>query len=372
MRRARDDLVVLVLNAGSSTFKWTLLNGGDRKLLKTGNEAWQGTELERHVEQIHAVLHGLSGFDAVGHRVVHGGARFRAATLIDPAVRADLEALVTLDPLHMRPALAAIDGVSAEFPEVSQVAAFDTSFHARLPEAAAGYPLPFEWTERWGLRRYGFHGLSLEYSVAQTQRLLDRLPARLIICHLGSGCSITAVADGKSIDTTMGFSPLEGVMMATRSGSVDPGLLLHLQLHCGVSVEELGDVLANRSGLLGVSGVSGDLRRLLAVEQTAPRAKIAYEQFIWSLRRAVGQMAGVLGGVDGLVFTGGIGENNARVRAEVAATLAFAGLRLQGDDAASVADRIISAPESTVKVLVIHAREDLVILAEVLRHTAGR
>jgi acetate kinase len=284
-------------------------------------------------------------------------------------VRAELEAIAALDDLHMRPALAGIDAVTADFPAVTQVAAFDTAFHASLPEAAAGYALPFAWSERWGLRRFGFHGLSVQHAVGRARALLDRVPERAIVCHLGSGCSITAVANGRSVDTTMGFTPLEGVMMGTRSGSVDPGLLLYLLGSCGVSVDELGDVLEHQSGLQGVSGRSGDLRDILAAATTGDaRARRAYEQFVWSLRRAVGAMAGVLGGVDAIVFTGGIGENSAPVRRDVARALAFTGLRLAGETASSgAADRLISTPESPVAALLVHAREDLVILGEVVR-----
>jgi acetate kinase len=200
------------------------------------------------------------------------------------------------------------------------------------------------------------------------------MPPRMVVCHLGSGCSITAVASGRSVDTTMGFTPLDGVMMATRAGSVDPGLLLHLQERCGVGVEALRDALTRRSGLLGVSGVSADLRQVLAAADAgSARARLAYERFVWSLRRAVGAMAAVLGGVDALVFTGGIGENDGRVRADVAAALAFTGLRLAADepggapDGAALLDRSIAAADSRVAALLVHAREDLVVLAETLR-----
>jgi acetate kinase len=353
---------VLVLNAGSSTLKWTLLDG-NAATLEAGTEEWAAAELERRGEQLRALLRRIPRFDAVGHRVVHGGTRFVFSTVIDPEVRRELDELASLDRLHMLPALAGIDAVSAEFPAVTQVAAFDTAFHATLPEAAAGYALPFEWSERWSLRRFGFHGLSVQYSVEQARRLLGVTPAKMIVCHLGSGCSITAVADGKSLDTTMGFTPLEGVMMATRSGSVDPGLLLYLQARCGVGVDELRDALANRSGLLGVSGVSGDLRKVMAAD--SPRARLAYDRFIWTLRRAVGSMAGVLGGLDALVFTGGIGENSEPVRRDVLSALAFLGLR--PEDRTGTGDRLISSADSRVSALLIHAREDLVILGEVLR-----
>ena len=359
---------VLVLNAGSSTLKWSVLEGAAGTTVNGGSLDWQGEPAQR-AAQLQATLRSLSGFKAVGHRIVHGGTEFRSAVVIDARVRGALGALQGLDPLHMQPALAGIDAVSEEFPSVAQVAAFDTAFHASMPEAAAGYALPYEWSERWGLRRFGFHGLSASYSVSRVQALLGRTPAKLIICHLGSGCSVTAVADGRSVDTTMGFTPLEGVMMATRSGSVDPGLLLYLQLHHGVSAAELSATLEERSGLLGVSGVSSDLRRVLEAEAAGVvRARLAYERFVIGLRRAVGAMSGVLGGVDALVFTGGIGENSERVRADVAAALLFAGLRLdQGRAKASSGDAQISAPDSRVATFVIRAREDLVILEEVRR-----
>ncbi len=359
---------VLVLNAGSSTLKWALLDGRDGSTppvtIAEDSEEWSAPELARRGDQVRATLRRLGRFDAVGHRVVHGGEKFRSAVVVDEKIRAELEELAALDELHMRPALAGLDAVSAEFPSLPQVAAFDTSFHATLPAAAAGYALPFEWSERFGLRRFGFHGLSVQHSVARAEKLLGRAPEKLIVCHLGSGCSITAVAGGKSLDTTMGFTPLDGVMMATRSGAVDPGLLLHLQARCGVGLDELRDALTARSGLLGVSGVSSDLRRVL--ESDSPRARLAYEEFVWSLKRAVGAMAAVLDGADAIVFTGGVGEHSARVRGDVAAALRFAGLRLDDRDGAS-GDRKISAADSRVAALIIHAREDLVILDEVVR-----
>jgi acetate kinase len=363
---------VLVLNAGSSTLKWTLLARATRAALGSGSLDWQGGTRER-TAQLQATLAAVLGFTAVGHRIVHGGERFRSAVVIDAQVRRALGELQSLDPLHMQPALAGIDAVSAAFPQVVQVGAFDTAFHAGLPEAAAGYALPHEWSVRWGLRRFGFHGLSAAYSLERVRVLLGRTPPKLIICHLGSGCSVTAVADGHSVDTTMGFTPLEGVMMATRSGSVDPGLLLHLLLHRGVSAEELFTALEDRSGLLGVSGVSADLRKVLeAADAGVPRARLAYERFVLFLRRAVGAMSGVLGGVDALVFTGGIGENSARVRADVVPALAASGLCLDASrEVPSAQDVRISAPGSQVAAFVIHAREDLVILADVLRLTAG-
>ncbi len=364
---------VLVLNAGSGTLKWSLLAGRDRSTLESGDQPWGASEIEQRAEQVRATLRALSGFDAVGHRVVHGGTRFVSSTMIDRDVRGVLEAMAELDPLHMRPALVGIDAVKEAFPSLTQVAAFDTAFHADLPEAAAGYALPYEWTERWSLRRFGFHGLSVAYALDRTRALLGRTPRRMIVLHLGSGCSVTALANGRSVDTTMGFSPLEGLMMATRSGSVDPGLVLHLQRHCGIAVEELFDALESHSGLLGVSGISADLREVIAAKAAgSPRAALAYDRFILYLRRAVGSMAGVLGGVDAIVFTGGIGENSQRVRTDVASTLEFVGLRLEASPLqAGPPDRLISASDSSVAALVVHAREDLVIFDEVCRLVAG-
>jgi len=359
---------VLVLNTGSSSLKWTVL-ADDKTVLAAGSESWAAEDSHAREEQLRAALGRAPHFDVAGHRVVHGGTRFREAVVIDQGVREELAGLSALDPEHMQASLAGIDAVTAAFPKVPQVAAFDTAFHATLPEAAAGYGLPFEWTERWGLRRFGFHGLSVAYAVERACELLGEAPRRLIVCHLGSGCSVTAVEGGRSIDTSMGFSPLEGLMMATRSGSIDPGLLLYLQEHCGVGIDELRETLTKRSGLRGVSGISGDLREVLeAADSGSSRAQLAYERFVLSIRRALGAMLGVLGGVDALVFTGGIGENSARVRQDAASALRFAGLELAPHaNASGDADRDIAAEASRVRVLVVRAREDLAILKDVIR-----
>ena len=368
---------VLVLNTGSSTVKWSVLEA-DATVIAEGSAPWLGEERvgpagavgssgdRGRADQLRDILEAAPRFEVAAHRIVHGGTRFREAVVIDASVRRELEALVDLDPEHMQASLAGIDAVSAAFPAIPQIAAFDTAFHATMPEAAAGYGLPFEWTARWGLRRFGFHGLSVAHAVARATQLLGTCPARLIVCHLGGGCSVTAVEAGRSIDTTMGFSPLEGLMMATRSGSVDPGALLYLQQHCRVGVAELRETLTQRSGLLGVSGVSGDLREVLAAADAgSARAQLAYDRFVLSIRRALGAMAGVLGGVDAVVFTGGIGENSARVRRDASLALGFAGLELDRA-AANEAGRDIAAPASRVRVLVVKAREDLAILSEVL------
>jgi len=356
-------LPVLILNTGSSTFKWALLSD-DEQFLGTGSEEWEAEDALTRKTQIERRLRAIPPCRAVGHRIVHGGLVFEDSVVVDEAVRRELENLLTLDLLHMRPALSALDAARDAFPEALHVAAFDTAFHRTLSKAAAGYALPTEWTQRWGLRRFGFHGLSVSWSVDWVRRNLQPFPRRLVVAHLGSGCSVTAVLDGRSVDTSMGFTPLEGLMMGTRAGSVDPGLLLHLQTHLGVSALELEDVLTNRSGLLGVSGVSADIREVLkAADEGNSNAWLAYDRFIFSARRGVGAAAGVLGGVDALVFTGGIGEHNPRVRHDIAA--AFEGLEI--DASAAEDEGLISAPRSRVRAAVVKAREDLVLLREVRR-----
>ncbi|HEV7518063.1 MAG TPA: acetate/propionate family kinase [Thermoanaerobaculia bacterium] len=361
---------VLVLNAGSSSLKWSLLEATTGKVEAEGNEDWKGGK-----EAARAALERLRHLpapEAIGHRLVHGGLRFREAVLLDDATRKALSDLAEIDPLHTGKALELIEAAFETFPELPQIAAFDTTFHATIPDAAAVYAVPYEWTLKWGLRRFGFHGLSLAYAVRRAGEMLGKVPERLVVCHLGSGCSVTAVHEGRSVDTTMGFTPLEGVMMGTRSGSVDPGLLLYLERQHGQDTAELEDALNQRSGLLGVSGVSGDLRQVLeAAGAGNDRAKLAYGIFVHTLRRAVGAMTGVLGGVDALVFTGGIGEHSARVRQDVAAALAFAGLTLDeaknGVGISEIPDAEISASGAAVRALVITAREDLSVLAEARR-----
>jgi acetate kinase len=286
---------------------------------------------------------------AVAHRIVHGG-EFREPMLIDEALRARLEQLVELAPLHNSPAVDAIATARRVLPDVPHVAVFDTAFHATIPPFAATYALPEEW--RREIRRYGFHGLSVQWS---SERVV--VP-RLVVCHLGGGCSVTAVLDGRSVDTTMGFTPLEGVPMATRTGTVDPGALLYLLRH-GVPTAELDDAIEHRSGLLALSGRSGDVAELEAADDAD--ARLALGVFAYRVAAAVGAMTVPLGGLDALVFTAGIGEHSARVRADVCAPLAFLGLALDAvrNDAAQP-DVDISAPESAVRVAVIRAREELV------------
>lgn len=362
---------ILVFNCGSSGLKWSQLAVKDAALLGGGREAWPGGGFggAEVGDTAGALFRRLGRVDAVAHRFVHGGPRWRHTVRMTPAVRADLGEVATLDPLHMLPALAVFDAVSAIKPGLPHFASFDTAFHATLPAAASSYALPYEWTERWDLRRLGFHGLSVDWAVRRATVMHGVLPPRMIVVHLGSGCSVTAVLDGRSVDTTMGFTPVEGLVMATRSGSVDPGLLLHLQIRHGITAPELFEALNTRSGLLGVSGLSADLRDVLAsADAGLPRSGLAYGQFIRSVRRAIGGMSAVLGGVDALVFTGGIGEHLARVRDDATSTLEYAGIRLDRDANADAQDDAeISPPEAPIRVLVVRAREDLVILDDV-RH----
>jgi len=356
---------ILILNTGSATFKWALLSD-DERFIGTGSETWAGSDALTRKTQIVAKLHSLPPCRAVGHRVVHGGTVFRDSILVDDDVRQRLEELLPLDALHMRPALCALDAARDAFPDVPHVAAFDTAFHRTMSEAASGYALPAEWVKRWGLRRFGFHGLSVSWSVEWLRANVKPFPRRLIVAHLGSGCSITAVLEGRSIDNSMGFTPLEGIMMGTRSGSVDAGLLFHLQTSHALSVADIEDALTNRSGLLGVSGVSGDIRQVLeAADAGNADARLAVEMFVVYARRGMGAAAGVLGGVDAIVFTGGIGEHQPRIRREICA--AFPDARI--DDAANEAgsEGAISVAASPVKVMVVRAREDLVLLREVRR-----
>jgi acetate kinase len=356
----------LILNAGSSTLKWVVLDAPASEVLDKGVTDWSAKDTSHQSDVLRNALKGLDGIDAIGHRVVHGGTRFSEAVIVNSDVRSAIQDLVPLAPLHNPAAIAGIDASRKLFPEVPHVAAFDTAFHTTIPDAAAIYPLPWEWTERWGLRRLGFHGLSVQYAVQRTTELLTERPKKLVVCHLGAGCSITAVADGHSVDTTMGFTPLEGVMMAVRSGDVDPGMLLYLLREKNVDLSEMEATLNGRSGLLGTSGVSADLRQVIGAAQAGnERATLAIDVFVHRVVKAVGGMVGVLGGLDCLVFTAGIGENSPLIRDRVTAQFAHLDLRL--DPAANAnpgPDVDIATPDSTVRALVIAAREDLAILTD--------
>lgn len=313
------------------------------------------------------VLDSTSEIDVVGHRLVHGGPNFDRPVLVTPAVRSAIDSVTALAPLHIPAELEGMDIVKSILGSVPQVAVFDTGFHRQLPLSAAVYPGPYDWFQS-GIRRYGFHGINHQYCASRAAQLLKKDPQslKLVTCHLGNGCSIAAIDGGRSVDTTMGFTPLEGLMMGTRSGSVDPGILIYLMRQNHLDAEQIDQVLNKKSGLLGISGFSSDMREILdAVDRGHERAKLAFDIFVHRLQTAIGGMAAVLGGMDALVFTAGIGENSAAVRAAACSSFAFLGLKIENElNARLTLDQEISTADSKVRVLVIRAEEDWAIAAE--------
>lgn len=315
------------------------------------------------------VIESPAAIAAVGHRVVHGGQEYRESTRVTPPVKEAIARLAAIAPVHNPANLAGIESVEAHLGEVPQVAVFDTAFHSTLPQAAAVYPGPYVWREQ-GLRRYGFHGISYQYCVQRVEQILGPRPdRRMVIAHLGNGCSLAALRGGRSLDTTMGFTPLEGLMMGSRSGSVDPGLLLHLLRQGEMSVEELDRLLNRESGLKGISGISADMRQIWqAIAQGNPRAQLAFDIYVHRLRGAIASMLPAIGGLDALVFTAGVGEHHGPLRSAVCEGLAFLGLRLdEAQNAASPRDADIAAPDSTARILVLHTQEDWLIAQECYR-----
>lgn len=355
---------VLTVNAGSSSLKLSVLEGDEsvsRVNLSSPGGAVTAAELESAIAPHLPV-------DAVGHRIVHGGVVFTNAVRIDEEVRRRLDGLVDLAPLHMPKSLTALDAVTRLVPDVPTIACFDTAFHADLPAAAYTYALPAEWRRRWPLRRFGFHGLSHAWASARAAYLsgdpVDS--ARVVSCHLGAGASLAAVRGGRSVDTTMGFTPLEGLVMATRSGSVDPGLVLWLEEHVGLPPAELASTLEHRSGLLGLTG-SSDLRWVLEAEARGEEdATLAVSVYLHRLRAAIAAMAAAMGGLDLIAFTGGIGENAPSIRYRAGAGLGFLGVAIDGAaNAEAQADAEITGSGAAVRTFVVEAREDLQIVREV-------
>jgi acetate kinase len=355
-------LRVLVVNAGSSSLKLTLLDGHDNTI---DSRELQAPRARVDPVELRAALDSpLGEADAVGHRIVHGGERYRTAVRIDASVEADLRALADLAPLHQPKSLAALDAVSELLPELPAVACFDTAFHASMPAAAFTYALPARWRERWGLRRYGFHGLSHSWVARRTPVLLQRDPAdlRIVSCHLGAGASLCAINEGRSLDTTMGFTPLEGLVMATRSGSVDPGMLLWLAEREELSVAEIADSLEHDSGMLGLAG-SADMREIVDRDAAGePSAQLALAVYVHRLRAGIAAMTASLGGLDALVFTGGVGEHSPEVRARTTSGLGFLGVSLDEErNSRPDSDMLVGAEQAPVRTLVLAAREDLEI-----------
>jgi acetate kinase len=359
---------VLVVNAGSSSLKLRLLDGDDALVWERDlhSEHWATDP-----DELRGALADAGRVDATGHRVVHGGPRHTAPERVDAALERDLRDLTELAPLHQPPALDALEAVRHALPDAPAVACFDTAFHATIPPAAATYALPAPWRERHGLRRYGFHGLSHAYASRRAAQLVPGA-RRIVTCHIGAGASAAAVLDGRSADTTMGFTPLAGLVMATRSGDVDPGLLLWLLERGDLAVGDMGDALERRSGLLGLAG-SADMREVLARRDAGDAAaRLAFDVYVHRLRAAIAAMAAALGGLDALVFTGGVGEHAAPVREETVARLGFLGLELDRSvNAGCESDADVSAAAAPARVLVIAAREDLEIARQVRAVLAG-
>jgi acetate kinase len=354
---------VLVVNAGSSSLKLRVLDDSDKV---TGTADLPAPRGSAEATAVEAALRSLGDADAVGYRIVHGGTSFTEPVRVDDAVLAKLRALTDLAPLHQPKSLAAVAAVQRALPGLPGVACFDTAFHATIPAAAATYALPREWRERWALRRYGFHGLSHSYCSRRAAELAG--PGRIVTCHLGAGASLAAVRDGVSVDTTMGFTPLEGLVMATRSGSIDPGLVLWLEEHAGTPPAELAATLEHRSGLLGLTRTA-DMREVVAGAAAGePDARLALDVYTHRLRAGIAAMAAALGGLDVLAFTGGVGENSPTVRSEASAGLGFLGVRLDAErnaGAANGGDREIGHAGAPVRSFVIAAREDIEIATQV-------
>ncbi len=353
----------LVVRTSTGTALRDKVNIGDRqgaieRMLET---LWDGSA---------RVLAKSSEIDVVGHRIVHGGPHLKQPAQITAEVKSSIAAVAPFAPLHSRSELEGISIVEALLPGVPQIAVFDTGFHGTLPRPAAQYPGPYEWFDE-GIRRYGFHGINHQYCAQRAAQLLGKPLAslRIVSCHLGNGCSLAAIRGGESVDTTMGFTPLEGLMMGTRSGSIDPGILTYLVRESGISGEDLDWMLNRRSGLLGISGVSGDMREIeSAMSQGNERAKLAFQMFVHGLRKGIAGMAAVLGGVDALIFTAGIGENSWQVRSAACANLGSMGMKLDSEkNSRSQADAEISSADSNVRVLVIRAQEDWAIAQACVR-----
>ncbi len=347
---------MLVINAGSTNVKFSMLAEEREEFATTLVQTTPADAVKRCFEQLQ--VQGLPEVEAVGHRFVHGGASFTEGVRITDEVVARLTELNTLAPLHNPPALEALAEACRLWPDVPHVAAFDTAFHRTLPSAAYTYPIPRQWTEEWGIRRFGFHGLSHEYCSKEAARLLNRVddPAlRVVVAHLGGGCSLCAVKGGASIDTTMGFTPMDGLMMGTRSGSIDPGILLHVMRTRGLTVDEVDRALNHESGLRGVSGVSNDIREVWkAVDAGNADARLAIDLFAVRIQNGIQAMMLALGGADAVVFTGGIGQHDTRLEMEI--RLGLWPIREAGEE-----------PGPMPQVFAIATREDVSIAREVER-----
>ena len=391
-------MIILVLNAGSSSQKsclyslgelipdippeplweahldWTMdqeegiltvkSNSGQQKIRVIERDTALKILLDTLVTGESKVLNSLNDIDVVGHRVVHGGAKYSEATIITPEVKRAIADLIPLAPNHNPAHLAGINTIEEILPQVTQVAVFDTAFHTTIPQHAKVYPLPYEYYEQ-GIQRYGFHGISHEYCAKRTAQILQRplKSLKIISCHLGNGCSLAAIKDGICIDTTMGFTPLEGLMMGTRCGSIDPQIPLYLMQKYDLDAAQINQILNQESGLKGVSGISADLRAILqAIANDNFKAQLAFDIYLHRLRNAIGAMVASLNGLDVLVFTAGVGENSSIVREKTCAGLTYLGLQLDlAKNNNCPLDENIAAENSSVQILVIHTQEDWAI-----------
>ncbi len=350
---------VLVVNAGSSTLKLRVVDGNHDVTAAADIDPWEGND---STDAIASLLESAGPVGAVGHRVVHGGRDFTSSRLVTPAVEAAVRELTPLAPLHQPRALAALAAARQVLPEVPHVACFDTAFHTTMPAATRTYALPAAWRHQWGLERFGFHGLSHAWA-ARRGLALAGLPddARVVSCHLGAGASLCASVAGRSVDTTMGFTPLDGLVMATRSGSVDPGLVLWLLSEGGLDVAAVRDGLEHHGGLAGLAGGLGDMRDVLTRRAAGDMdASLAFDVYVHRLRQGIASMASSLGGVDLLVFTGGVGEHAAPVRSAAMEGLAFLGIAADADaNAVATCDADVSADGASTRTMVVTSREDL-------------
>jgi acetate kinase len=392
---------ILVCNAGSSSLKFSFFDAEDEVLLAEGGIDWlrqptrlvfrradrpeisQKLRLGKHADAAARILddlqagpspalHSLEEVLAVGHRVVHGGERYGCAVIITPEVKRTIKELTELAPLHNPASLAGITAAEEALPGIPQVAAFDTAFHATLSEAARTYAVPRRWTREWRVRRYGFHGLSHSYCAGRAAEIMGRRNLRLVIAHLGNGASMSAVRDGVCVDTSMGFTPLEGLVMGTRSGTVDPGMLVYALQQKGLDGNALDKALNYESGLLGLSGISSDMRQILSELPHNPDARLAVEVYVHRIRQTIGAMAATLGGVDALVFTAGVGERSQEIRKRVCENLDYLGLELDRTaNETCKPDADIATPASKARILVITTREDLTIMRETRRLVAS-
>ena len=397
-------MTILVLNCGSSTLKFQLMEtvsvkDKERKLARgivdrIGKQASYRFEaggavsqektavIPTHEEAVRLIIDwlrskpGLDSIDAVGHRVVHGGDRFTKSVLIDDEVIATIEALCEIAPLHNPAALSGIraarDILGASVP---MVAAFDTSYHHSIPEQAALYAIPYELSQKHKIRRYGFHGLAHQYDIARYAEIVGRRADQIdaVTLHLGNGCSASAIRNGQSIDTSMGFTPLEGLVMGTRSGDLDPALVSYLARKEAVDAAEIEQWLNQRSGLLGLSGISNDMRELAAAYDRNPRARLSVEVFCYRARKYLGAYLAVLGGAEAVMFSGGIGENSSSVRAMICRDMDWCGLHLDSsaNEAVLGRDGIISSDDSSLKIAVIHTDEEMIIARETVLLIGG-